>query len=99
MNNSNACFCSGPQNGEPLCPCQMRAQEVFKKNNRWVIPEKDLGPVLPTHPYIPVIPPLPNYPGRDTVAICGECGLELKPIMMYCCPKPNCPCGLGGVMC
>lgn len=20
----NACFCIGPQNGEPYCPCQMR---------------------------------------------------------------------------
>jgi len=21
---SHSCFCVGPQNGEPLCPCQMR---------------------------------------------------------------------------
>lgn len=39
----NACGCIGPQNGEPLCPCSMRNVQV--KNDRWVIPERDLGPV------------------------------------------------------
>jgi hypothetical protein len=24
----NGCYCIGPQNGEPLCPCQMRAKKI-----------------------------------------------------------------------
>jgi hypothetical protein len=29
----NTCFCVGPQNGQPLCPCQMRALDdnYFRK--------------------------------------------------------------------
>lgn len=46
-NNHNlptgACFCVGPQNGQPLCPCRMRGVKI--KNGRYVQPEKDLGPV------------------------------------------------------
>jgi hypothetical protein len=37
------CACMGPQNGEPLCPCAMRSVQV--KDGRWVMPERDLGPV------------------------------------------------------
>ena len=40
---SAACFCIGPQNGEPLCPCRMR--NVTKSNGRY-IEEIDHGPVL-----------------------------------------------------
>ena len=36
-----ACNCIGPQNGEPLCPCQMRS--VFIEDGRWVR-RIDLGP-------------------------------------------------------
>lgn len=25
----SVCFCMGPQNGEPLCPCQMRAARSY----------------------------------------------------------------------
>lgn len=45
-NTVTACGCMGPQNGEPLCPCMMRARGVYKKDGRWVEPEKDLGPIL-----------------------------------------------------
>lgn len=31
-----------------------------------------------------------------TVSVCGECGLEIKQVMGYCCPKGNCPARLGG---
>jgi len=27
-----------------------------------------------------------------TIAICGECGLELKTVMCYSCSNPRCPC-------
>ena len=39
------CFCIGPQNGEPLCPCKMR--RVVIKDGRYILRERDLGPVLP----------------------------------------------------
>ncbi len=42
---SNPCFCIGKQNGEPYCPCEMRSKKVYKRNGRWIEPEKDLGEV------------------------------------------------------
>lgn len=42
---SYSCGCIGPQNGEPFCPCMMRAKRVTIKNGRYVVPEQDLGPV------------------------------------------------------
>lgn len=30
MEKARACFCIGPQNGEPYCPCRMR-QEDYKE--------------------------------------------------------------------
>lgn len=44
-NGYNSCNCIGPQNGQPYCPCQMKAKNVFERNGRWIEPEKDLGPV------------------------------------------------------
>lgn len=43
---TQVCNCIGPQNGEPLCPCMMRARKVYEKDGRWIEPEKDLGPIL-----------------------------------------------------
>lgn len=40
-----ACHCMGPQNGEPLCPCSMRG--VIVRDGRYIVPERDLGPVGP----------------------------------------------------
>ena len=37
-----SCFCVGPQNGEPLCPCKMRGVKII--DGRYVRTE-DLGPV------------------------------------------------------
>lgn len=48
MSNNSSCYCIGPQNGEPLCPCRMRELKIEKRNGRWVEPEKDLGPVSDT---------------------------------------------------
>lgn len=39
----HSCNCVGPRNGEPLCPCRMRG--VVVKDGRYVMPERDLGPV------------------------------------------------------
>lgn len=37
------CYCVGPQNGEPRCPCRMR--DVVVRDGRYIEPERDLGPV------------------------------------------------------
>lgn len=38
----STCFCIGPQNGEPLCPCRMRA--IRQEGGRYV-EHIDHGPV------------------------------------------------------
>ena len=40
------CNCIGPQNGQPLCPCQM--QNVKVVDGRYVF-QQDLGPVVTVH--------------------------------------------------
>lgn len=39
---SHACNCMGPQNGDPVCPCQMRSVRII--DARYVM-VRDLGPV------------------------------------------------------
>lgn len=39
--NVGACFCMGPQNGQPVCPCAMKF--VIIKDGRYVS-VRDLGP-------------------------------------------------------
>lgn len=51
---ARACGCIGPQNGEPYCPCMMRAKGIVRRNGRWVEPERDLGPVMDVPPYCTV---------------------------------------------
>jgi hypothetical protein len=34
MMMGHSCFCVGPQNGDPVCPCQMRNVEV--KDGRYI---------------------------------------------------------------
>ncbi len=43
LNRAHACACVGPQNGQPLCPCQMRG--IVVRDGRYIRPEQDLGPV------------------------------------------------------
>lgn len=44
MDEIHSCYCVGPQNGEPLCPCRMRS--VIVRDGRYIQPEQDLGPVV-----------------------------------------------------
>ncbi len=60
----SGCYCVGPQNGEPLCPCRMRA--VLMIEGRYV-ELMDYGP----------IPPLPVRPPRPMVA--GDIYRKAKP--------------------
>lgn len=43
---SHPCGCVVPQNGQPLCPCQMRSVEI--RDGRYVRVQ-DLGPVAEAH--------------------------------------------------
>lgn len=47
-------------------------------------------PVIPVRKFVK-----PDPYGNPTIAICGECGIELKQIMGYSCSRTNCPTGLG----
>ena len=45
---------------------------------------------------VPVIPPRkpqeePSTHPNPVQAICGECGVEWRKVMMYCCQNANCP--------
>lgn len=52
---------------------------------------------------LPIIQPIkPGAPHRapdGTIAVCGQCGMRIMPVMGYVCPRPNCPCGFRGVTC
>lgn len=47
---AQSCCCIGPQNGEPLCPCQMRG--VVKRGDEYVIPERVIGKVQKLAPVL-----------------------------------------------
>jgi hypothetical protein len=85
----STCFCIGPQNGEPYCPCRMRDLGIVKRNGRWVQPEKDLGPIKDIHtkPFDAYTkqcaspehnPPMHLYipPGESYTHVCPACGKE-----------------------
>jgi hypothetical protein len=42
-------------------------------------------------PIIPPLDPMPTRPVDGAVAICGQCGLRILPVMCYVCPSSNCP--------
>ena len=69
------CACLGPQNGQPLCPCQMRG--LIKRDGYWVRPEQVIGPVRPTgfgaHSCScgKIVSALDKY--------CSECGEKVQP--------------------
>ena len=64
--DSHACCCVGPQNGDPLCPCQMRSVKIV--DGRY-IKTQDLGPVSPT---------VDNRIFKDTSAIDTELAKLLR---------------------
>lgn len=89
-----ACFCMGPQNGEPFCPCIMRERGIIKRDGKWIEPEKVIGDVMPSTPFKDHIfkekakctdphhePPMFLHvpPGESYVHVCPSCG-ETKTI-------------------
>ena len=69
-----SCNCIGPQNGQPLCPCQMRG--VVERDGRYV-KVSDLGPVTP------VFKKLKCQGCAASIAAiwkhCPHCGIALNP--------------------
>ncbi len=44
---SAACYCMGPRDGEPLCPCQMRLQGIFERDGQWIRPAQPEQVITP----------------------------------------------------
>lgn len=85
-------------------------QQLFDKLERLLIEVDNLKKRIDvleraqrvTQPYQPFGIPLPHpntQPYQWPVDICARCGIKLDKVMSYCCPHPNCPTGLGPVMC
>lgn len=74
----SACFCLGPQPGQPLCPCRMRDVKVI--NGRYV-ETKDLGPApnggLPT--FMTTFPKPEPDKLKGTRVRCPISGADLGP--------------------
>lgn len=85
---SSACNCMGPQNGEPFCPCMMNRLGIFKRDGKWIEPEKIVG-IVAEKPSMPFSqkwdspcsdfrhnPPMGLYvaPGETYVHECPACG-------------------------
>lgn len=51
--------------------------------------ERSTLPFGPIHPVNPL--------QRNTQ--CSKCGIKLEGLMGYCCPRGDCPTGMGPVMC
>ena len=49
-------------------------------------------------PYTSPMPSIPPTPFQST-SICTKCGLKLDKVMGYVCSMPDCPTGLGPIMC
>ncbi|WP_066770021.1 hypothetical protein [Sphingobium sp. CCH11-B1] len=103
--HARACNCVGPQNGDPVCPCAMpayrerqlgeRALEFIRKQGL----EKEISHETPAQKAkrigVPLIParPKPQQPAFDPViSVCGACGMEMRKVMGYACPRSDCPC-------
>ncbi len=78
----------------------------MSERKAWFCPscQKHHGPHVDTCPsgeggtdFKQPVVPFPPYFGPSNV--CGKCGIRLDSTMSYCCPQPDCPCGLGLSMC
>jgi hypothetical protein len=70
---SRSCNCIGPQNGEPLCPCQMRSVQIV--DGRYVR-INDLGPVKDVHVAIETWKCKCGATHYGKPNFCSECGAK-----------------------
>lgn len=70
------CYCTGPQNGQPKCPCQMMKSGFFDLPVTRTCTHREHNP--PTHMYIP--------PGQGYRHVCPGCGyaVELYGSQVWC---------------
>lgn len=81
-------------------------QQLFDKLERLFIEVESLKKRIDTiehlqratQPYGPTTIPYQPFQWQG-VNQCTKCGLQLDKVMGYVCPQPNCPTGLGPVMC
>lgn len=82
------------------CNCQCCQKHKKQIEELWKIILTPANPVdLSPHKQkadelgVPCIPPLPEKTPHysDTVAVCGQCGLEIKQVMGYVCNNSRCP--------
>ena len=82
-------------------------QQLFDKLERLMIVVDNLKTRIDTlerhqrvtQPYfIPQVTPN-TQPLQWSITQCTKCGLQLDKVMSYCCSQPDCPTGLGPVMC
>lgn len=75
-------------NGESLTEAEFALLRQVESEATRIFPER-----LPTHPVIPPLDPnrVPMDP-NPVVATCGACGLDLRRVMHYVCPRSDCPC-------
>lgn len=85
---------SSCKNGCGSCSCGNN--NVWKADDPNVVKDplkeraEKLGvPLIPKRPT--PITPTPGDP-NPIVAVCGECGLDLRAVMGYVCSHSNCPC-------
>lgn len=45
------------------------------------------------------LPKLPLYPAPPMPTTCSGCGIQLGQVMGYCCPRNDCPTGMGPLTC
>lgn len=75
--------------------------EEVKKDN-WqekpLVRKDGAGPWMPLPGYYEPFE-YPRDRGATVWGNCHKCGLELKQAMAYCCPRNDCPTGLGPITC
>lgn len=68
--------------------------QLHRERTKWIPYGPIPNPVVPETPIWPApgIQPLPT-------SKCSKCGLEFNGPMGYCCPRSDCPTGLGSITC
>jgi hypothetical protein len=93
---------SAMTSGEKIVQLEARIAE-FERIIAILTRERDarqpFGPITTQPAIAPQYPLLPVMPTVSANPRCGKCNIELTPIMGYCCPHADCPCGLGGFSC
>jgi hypothetical protein len=75
--------------------------ELYQELGAFIVEHADKQPVTLTD-YIKSLPTKTPADGTlpgQSIGTCAKCGIALAQVMSYCCPRNDCPCGLGGITC